>query len=170
MKVVSSISRVAPAALVLLLGGCDSGGEPEEGRAALDDAEEVVDARTSEVLPVALAELGAAFGTGTAGFESCTMGLAGDARYVAKVQLRHDAGQPPDEAVARVGSELESDGWSLDDVSAGGHVEAERDGVTLSLTTGRFATDLWLESACVGASDDLAREYTERDQKDVPAP
>ncbi|MFC5728850.1 MULTISPECIES: hypothetical protein [Nocardioides] len=170
MRTLWGISWGALAAFAVLLGGCDSGGEPEDARAALDDAEQAVDARTEEVLPVALQELRAAFGTGTAGFESCTMGLAGDARYVAKVQLRQDAGVPPEEAASRVAAQLESAGWTLGDDSIPGRLEAERDGVTLSLTTGQFATDLWLESACVEASDDLTQEYTERDQKDIPAP
>ena len=170
MRTVSGISWAALAALAVLLGGCDSGAEPEDARAALDEAEQAVDARTGEVLPVAVEELGAVFGTGAAGFESCTMGLAGDARYVARVQLRQEAGLPPDDAAARVATQLESAGWTLAGDLTPGHVEAERDGVSLSLTTGQFATDLRLKSACVEASDDLAQEYTERDQKDIPAP
>ncbi|WP_435771885.1 hypothetical protein [Nocardioides sp. SYSU DS0651] len=155
-----------------LVAGC-GGGDDEGGRAEVDQVDQVdqveeqaVDAVDGVVHDVADAT-GIAFVSGNRFFSICGESYA-PRGVVLRSFLQFEPSELPDaEAADRAAESLAAGGWDVEQRSGSAVVEAAKDDLRMKVEFGPAAAVVGLNTDCVETSDDVAREYDDRDDVEV---
>jgi hypothetical protein len=169
------LRRLPLLALTVLVAGfgltaCGGGGgdsQDDTARSQLATDEKSVDALVADLVPRLAKALKAESTGGRAFYRTCGMepDLSG-AEYTSNPQF--GASPDPEEAVDRVVTLLEGDGWKVDRPANPEVVEGTIQGRSIRIQVGKHATDVDVAGGCVDSSNDLALEYRDRPAKDVP--
>lgn len=172
MGVLRRLPLLVVTVLVVGLGltACGDGGgdnQDDTARKQLDSDEKSVDALVADLVPRLAKALKAEASGGKAFYKTCGMepDLSG-AEYTSNPQF--GASPEPGEAVDRVVTLLEGDGWTVDQPANPEVVEGTLEGRSIRIQVGSHATDVKLSGGCVDSSADVAHEYGDRPAKDVP--